>query len=124
MYTNSLVKVNESGKLIGTEAEELIPHLTPDGPYVLIVEKDDLVVGTWALIETYHAECVWIDPREKNNPVVAKRLIKGMMQMARSVGAKNLVTSCLTKEVEDLIVNHLGGTQLVGKHFVFPVKGL
>lgn len=124
MFTSKLIRVNEANKLVGTECEGLIPHLTPDGPYVLVVEKDDFVVGTWALIETHHAECVGIHPAYRNNPVVARRLIRGMMQMARAVGAKNLVTAALTEDVEKLIVEHLDGTELPGKHFVFPVKGL
>lgn len=121
MYNTRILPFEEWQKLEGTEAEPLIDEMDPNEVFVLVVEKNNKVVGSWLLVLKWHAECVWIHPDERRNPVVAGRLIQGMKQMARRVNAQNLVTSAMNPEVKDLIVKHLQGVELPGKMFVFPV---
>jgi N-acyl-L-homoserine lactone synthetase len=121
MYETKILPKEEYQRLVGTEAEPLINDLG-DETTVLVIEKDGKIVGSWLMIQTYHAECVWIDPNEAGNPVIPNRLIKGMMNIAKAVGAKHLVTSALDKNVVRLIVEHLKGKKIPGKHFVFPVE--
>ena len=121
MYKSRILPASEKDRLVGTEAEKLIPYITDEGPFVLVIELDDMIIGTWVLVPTYHAECVWIHSNYRNVPTIARRLVKGMMQMAHAVGAKNLVTTALNPSIEEL-VKKLDGKELPGKFFVFPVR--
>lgn len=120
-YNTRLLPHSEWEKLVGTEAEPLIGEMDPNEVFVLVVEKDDKVIGSWLLVLKWHAECVWIHPDERHNPVVAGRLIQGMKKMALAVNTKNLLTSAVNPEIEHLITSHLKGVELPGKMFVFPV---
>ena len=107
--------------LEGTELEKVYPHLNPKEAKVIVVEDGSLIVGCWALLPFLHAECVWVHPdyrKQAKSPAV--RLLRGMRQIARETGAKSVITSALSDEVVGLI-EHIGGEELPGRHFVIPV---
>lgn len=121
-YNTRILPPEEWDKLKGTEADPAYLNFDPQYTNVIIVECSGIIVGCWCLFPVYHAECVWIREEHQGNPVVAGRLVKGMMQMAKEIGLKNLVTSSLSEEIDHLITSHLKGKLLPGRPYIFPVK--
>lgn len=122
-FKTRLLPRHELDRLVGTEAESIIPDLKKNSQiFVLVVEKNDIIVGTWVLMQCWHAECVWIKEEERGNPVIAGRLIKGMRQLGKTVETREILTSALTEEIENLITKHLEGSVIPGKLFRFPVN--
>lgn len=121
-YSSRILPKEEWHRLVGTEAEPIKDFLDPNEHFVLVVEKNKEIIGSWVMMLKWHAECVWISPEHRGNPVVAGRLMAGMKKMARNVNAKNLVTSSMDGEVTNLIMKHLKGVKLPGEHYVFPVE--
>jgi ribosomal protein S18 acetylase RimI-like enzyme len=105
----------EWARLAGTELETVYPVL-PDGAVVVVVEDGDQIVACWALFPIVHVEGVWIDPDYRGNPRVARRLVAGMKDTARAMGARAVATAALTPEVERL-AEKIGGAVLPGRHY-------
>lgn len=119
--TSRILPPSEWARLTGTEAEPLIAHLDPANAQVLVVEDDGQIVGTWTVLRLVHVECVWIAESHRGAFGVVKRLLRGMREIARGWGARNVLTGALTPQVEALIES-LHGTPLPGRHFVIPVE--
>jgi N-acyl-L-homoserine lactone synthetase len=111
---------DEWPRLAGTEAEALVPHLNPSHAAVLVVEREERIVGCWVALQTLHAECVWLSSELGNPAPVAKQLVEGMFDIARSSGLRSIYTSAMTDEVRKLI-EKLGGSALPGTAHVIPV---
>jgi ribosomal protein S18 acetylase RimI-like enzyme len=105
----------EWARLEGTELAAVYPVL-PAGAQVVVVEDDGRIVGCWALFPVVHVEGVWIDPDYRGNPRVARRLVAGMKDTARAMGARAVATAALTPEVERL-AEKIGGAALPGRHY-------
>jgi ribosomal protein S18 acetylase RimI-like enzyme len=110
-----LLPREEWARLAGTELEAVYPVL-PVGANVVVVEDDDRIVGCWAVFPIVHVEGVWIAPEYRGNPRVARRLVGGMKNTARAMGAQAVVTGAMTPEVATL-AEKLGGIELPGRHF-------
>lgn len=124
MYRTRTLPPDEWPKLEGTELELAWPHLDPTGAEVVVVEDDaGLIVGCWALVPYVHAEGVWVHPDHRRRGVVAGRLIQGLFRTARNAGARAVLTSAITPDVEALLVDHLHAVRLPGQSFVFGVGG-
>jgi hypothetical protein len=109
----------EWSRLIGTEAELVWPLVDPLSAEIVVVEDGKEIVGTWMLMKVVHAECMWISPKHRGSFAVAKRLIRGMHDLARNWGVSSVLTSSLDSHVSDLITR-LGGTPLPGTSFMLP----
>lgn len=109
-------------RLIGTEAELAFPLVDPLAAEVLVVEEGDEIIGTWMLLKVVHAECIWIAPKHRGTFGVAKRLIKGMRELASSWGVQSVVTGSVDPKVTDLILR-LGGKPMPCESFILPVEG-
>lgn len=115
MKTSRVLLKSEYYKLAGTELEQVYPHL-PSGSRVLVVEEEEKIVGTWALIPYYHAECVWIHPDYEANPNIARKLLIGMYDLMKSVGVNAVVTASTSPRVSK-ILEKLGAIKLPGEHY-------
>ncbi len=107
-------------RLVGTEAESIVPGLDPVDTRVLVVEADGEIVGTWVLLRMVHAECVWIAPAHRKRASVAVRLLTGMGDLARAWGVRSVWTGALTPDVMALI-DRIGGVPIPGQHYAIPV---
>lgn len=114
--TRVLLK-NEYPKLVGTELETVYPNL-PEGSKVLVVEDEETekILGTWALIPYYHAECVWIHPNYEGNAGIARRLLLGMYELMKGAGVNAVLTASMSNRVTR-ILKKLGAVKLPGEHY-------
>src|SRR5678810_1223630 len=118
--TTRILPREEYFRLMGTELEGVRDEL-PASACVLAVENDDgELVACWALLPIWHVEGVWIAESERKRGQAAIRLVRGMKDMARTAGAKTVMTAAVTDEVRALI-QRMGGQQVPGDHFLVPV---
>lgn len=120
-YRTRILPRDEYARLAGTEAESLWPLMRPEDGHIVVVERDGAIVGCWALLRVVHAECVWVAPAERGNPVVAKRLLRGMREQAKQMGAHSVYTGATTDDVKRLL-SKLGARPLEGDHYMLPLR--
>jgi hypothetical protein len=114
-----LLPREEYPRLVGTEAELIWP-LLPEQARVIVVEEHGEIIGTWTLLPIWHAECVWVRPDHRSRSSVARRLLAGMWQAAKSVGTRSVWTAAMSDDVK-VIIGKLNGQPLPGEHFVLPM---
>lgn len=118
-----MLEPEEWGRLDGTEAGAVWRYYDPMNVRVLAVEDDEgHLVGTWSALRVVHAECAWIEPASRGKFGVAARLLRGMRDVAAGWGADRVLTASTTPEVTSLI-GRLGGSKLLGEHYVIPTGG-
>jgi len=116
-----LLPREEWPRLAGTELEQVWPHL-PAGAQVVVVEADDRIIGCWSLIPLVHCEGVWIDPEFRGNPRVALRLVRGMKDTARAMGAQTVLTAAQTPEIGRL-AEKIGGAKIpAADHYAISLR--
>jgi hypothetical protein len=108
-------------RLEATEAATIWQQLKPENTQVVVVEDSGVIVGAWVMLRTVHAECLWIAPEHRGSFGVAKRLLKGMRDVAAAWGASRVVTGSVSPHVNDLI-RRFGGVPMPCESFVLPVK--
>lgn len=119
--TTRLLPPDEWPRLIGTELETVWPLLDRDRAQIVVVEDDaGAIVGCWALFPLIHAEGVWIAPEHRGKAVVARHLYRGMVQTARAMQARTVLTAAVDEDVTRLLA-HLQAQQLPGQHFVLTI---
>src|SRR5258708_3987314 len=96
--TTRILPATEWGRLIGTEAEVIWPHLVPERTTIVVVERDGQIVGCHVLSWLLHAECLWIAPQFRGRPSVARRLWLAVQHVARDYWH---VPSFVTGAVDD-----------------------
>ena len=84
---------------------------------IMVIERDDIIVGSWSLMPYYHAECVWVGKEFRGNPAIIRRLLVGMRTMASVVGTSAVITSAIDDNTRRLI-GHLNAKKLPGEHYV------
>lgn len=107
-------------RLAGTELGDAWEHLSPKDVSMLVVEQDGVIVGCWCVLRYVHVEGLWIHPDHRKRGSVGRRLLRGMRQAARELGARFVFTGALGDDVRGLIA-HIGGTKLPGEAYVIPV---
>ncbi len=120
MTTRILPREEWAAKLAGTELEAIWPVL-PDGAQVIVVEDGDKVAGSWAIYQQTHVEGCSIAEEYRKGPVVARRLMVGMINTALAMGAATVQTAAVSSEVVDLLAK-IGATELPGRHFVMRIN--
>lgn len=114
---------DEWPRLKGTEAEKVWPRFDPSNTRVLVVEDEaGEIVATWALLRVVHAECIWVAPKHRGAFKVARRLLRGLREIAAEWGAKRVLTGSVSPEVTALI-EKVGGKPMPCDLFVLPVDG-
>lgn len=106
-------------RLDGTEAETVWPVLNPENTRALVVEEHGEIIGTWLMLRTVHAECIWVAPSHRGTFGVAKRLLRGMRDVAKEWGVSRVITGSVSPEVTDLI-GRLGGVPMPCESFILP----
>lgn len=117
--TTRILQVEEYPRLVGTELETVWAHL-PAEARVVAVEDDGELVGCWAVLPITHVEGVWVKPSHRNAGGVARRLLRGMRDVAQEMGARAVFTAALTPNVEDLLAR-VGAEPLPGTHYVLAL---
>lgn len=115
-----ILKKKEYYKLVNTELEKVSKNL-PKESKVIVVEHDDEVVGSWALIPYYHLECMHVRVDHRGKGKVARKLLSFMFKLVDSLGISSVITSSVDEVVEKMIIK-LGGVELPGKHFALGIR--
>jgi len=118
--TSRILPPEEWPRLQGTEAEAVWSTLDPDTARVLVVERDDAIIGCWVLVPILHAECLWIAPAERGHGSVARRLLRLMRDTARALGFRGVATSACSDQVRHLLAR-IQAVPLPGTHHVIPI---
>jgi hypothetical protein len=121
--TRRLLPSAEWSKLVGTELEDVWPHLDPDRSVVIVVEDEGQIIGCWSAFDVLHAEGIWIADAHRRRGHVARLLLAGMSETALTRGVQTLATSAITDDVAAL-AERLGGVPVPGRHFVLQVENL
>ena len=95
-------------RLEGTEAGAVWQTFNPENTVVTVVEKDGKIVGVWTALRVVMMECLWIVPEERGSFGVAKRLLRGMRDVARKWGAKVVYTGSATRHLTHQILRFGG----------------
>jgi hypothetical protein len=109
-------------RLAGTEAETVWPRLNPENTQILVVEEDGRVVACWAFLRVVHAECLWVAPTHRGAFSVARRLLRGLREIAAGWGVEKVITGSVSPQVTGLI-RQVGGVPLPCESFVLPAEG-
>lgn len=118
--TSRILPEAEYHKLAGTEAERLVPLLTPDSR-VVVVEQDGTVVGCHVLQVILHAECLWVHPDHRGKASVARRLWSRVRSEVREhYGLPGFITMAVSAPVRQLLA-HVDATHVVGETYFVPV---
>lgn len=107
-------------KLDGTEAGPAWRQFNPENTRVLVVEDGEEIVACWAFLRVVHAECIWVKHSHRGLVSVARRLFKGLREIATGWGVSRVVTGSVSPEVTDLI-DRCGGYPMPCESFVLPV---
>jgi hypothetical protein len=122
---NARILLSEEWPLLdGTEADakDLWRTLNPETSRILVVEDGGKIVGCWAFLRVVHAECLWVAPSHRGVFAVARRLLRGMREIAGMWGTDRVVTGSVSPSVTDLI-EKVGGVPVPAESFVIPVRG-
>lgn len=92
----------------------------PSGSVIIVAEDGGRIVGTWALLQAFHVEGLWVDPGYRRTGVAARRLIAAMRQIVKSYGVEMVFTMAQTDEIRSAI-DAFGGSQLNVTTHVLPV---
>lgn len=124
MLRTRLLPRDEWWRLEGTEAAALAGAPPGFPAQVLVVEDEDQIVATWALITRHEVEGLWVRPEYRRKVAAQRHLFSEMMALARSRGILVLRTAAQTPDVAKMI-EHLGGCEYDQslRHFAFPVVG-
>ncbi len=124
--TTRILPRDEWSKLAGTELEPAWPYLAQradDDAFVAVIEDGNRIIACWAAAQEWRVDGFWIHPDFRRTGRVAHRGLQFMLAQLHERGARCATTSALTEDVRRLAV-HIGGVQLPGDHYVFPVRGL
>lgn len=85
------------------ELSSIVGLLRPGIDEVHVVEDEDgRIVGCWSLIQSLHAEGVWIDDAHRGKAGVSRRLLRFLQDRAKAHGATRIFTSASTDEIRSL----------------------
>lgn len=119
--TTRILPREEWPRLVGTEAEALLPTLDPEKAAIVVVEDDGAIVGCHVLFTMLHAECLWIHPEHRGRASAARRLWAAVQDEARAIGATALITGAANDRVRGLLA-HVGATPLPVDQYVVPIQ--
>jgi hypothetical protein len=118
--TTRILPREEYGRLAGTEAESVWPHLDPKQARVIVVEDEGMIVGVWIAMRVLHAECLYIAPDYRKRSVVGRHLLKAMRHEADIAETGGVWTAANSAEIR-LLLNRLGAKPVPGEHYIMPM---
>jgi hypothetical protein len=111
----------EWSRLVGTELETIWPSVNPETATVLVVEDEGQIVGTWMVMTVVHAEGVWIAPSHRGRGSVARRLLRGLREIAARAGVAGVVTGAKTDDVAGYLAR-VGARPVPGVPYYLPMR--
>lgn len=119
--TSRLLPHAEWPKLAETGMAIVAATLNPETDDVVVVESDGVIVGAWSFKIIPHVEGLWIAEGERGKTSVARRLWRGMQDLAAQRGALVVMTGAGSDEVRELL-DHAGATTVGAEQFYLPMK--
>lgn len=95
----------------------------PPTAQAIVVEDEGTIVGCWLVLPVIHVECLWIAEAHRGRTSVARRLWSAMRAVARNVFDAHQVWTASVDDTVRTLVQHAGGTQVPGDHWVLPIGG-
>tara|TARA_R110000787_G_C13372768_1_gene440990 strand:+ start:641 stop:1006 length:366 start_codon:yes stop_codon:yes gene_type:complete len=116
--TTRILPVEEWPRLEGTLLGEAWESLNPEKDLVLVLEQDGEIVACTSFLPRWHMEGTWVAPQHRKRSGVGRAFLRGMHQMAVSLGAEELLMVSLDPETSALC-RRLGKTStcLHGEHY-------
>jgi ribosomal protein S18 acetylase RimI-like enzyme len=111
---------DEWQRIAWTEAAPAWASLDPARNTVIVTEDDGVIVGCVVLMQTLHAEFLWIAPEHRGRTAVARRLLSRLVTEAKAWGARTVLGSAMSFQMQD-ILGRLG-RQLPGEHYVMNLQ--
>ena len=110
-------------RLKGTLLGDVWPSLNTRRDRVMVVERDGDIVGCMVFAQVWHAECVWVHPKERGRVSVGRKLIRMFRDTARSIGASEVVMMAMDA-VSRRLCSRLGdtSTHLDCDHYAVSVE--
>jgi hypothetical protein len=121
LYTRVL-PVDEWSRLAGTELADVWPYLDSNRNQIVVVEREDVMVGTLVLMQALHAEFLWMAPEERGRVAVGRRLLTALRTEAHMQGWPTVLMAAMSSQML-AIVQKLGAEPLPGCHYVLSMKG-
>jgi len=110
--------------LIGSELSHLATLTDDPGPAIqpIVVERNGEIVACWAMLQVIHVDGLWQRGDVQGQPSVGRTLLAAMTRELLTVGASEVFTLAVDPTVEDMLLK-VGGKQVPGRPWVFPVLG-
>ncbi len=94
---------DEWGRLTETDLAPFLSLMDPTRVKVFVVEDaDGQIIGTWSLVQMWHAEGCWIHPSHRGG-AVASHLLTALRAGAAEVRALTLMTAADRDGVRDFL---------------------
>lgn len=87
----------------------------PSRAQVLVVERDDQILGHWLYLPTAHAEVPWKATDAGSG--VTRQLLAGMRELIYEDGAASVWVSAVDDDTRALL-HHLGAVPVPGDHYL------
>lgn len=104
---------------------ELLPYVRPDNIAIVVVEKDDEIVGIICALRATHLETMWVRPDCRRNPGVIRALMRTAFAVPLARGEEWVIGGADTdNHLMDSFCTRLGGRELKQKFYVLPAGGM
>mgnify|MGYP001567898077 CR=1 FL=1 len=120
--TSRVLPQEEWHQVAHLDIGRFLPYATPAHTEIVVVEREGVIVGCWAVLRITHVEGLWIDPAYRGRVSVARRLFHATMAVARRWTDHWVMTGAQTPEIADLLRRY-GATEIPMQTFVMPIGG-
>ena len=118
--TTRVLPPDEWPKLAGTDLAAMTGTLREALASVVVVERDGVIVGCWALVPALTVHGLWIHPDQRKSRA-GWVLWQAMKDLVRSRGCRAVLTTAQSPDVRELLT-HVGATP-IGEEYVLPCEG-
>jgi hypothetical protein len=112
----------EWGKLDVTALPQIGPTLRPEDVQIAVVEDQDKIVATMAVLRVAHLESLWIAPEYRGNAGLGRRLLKTAIKAAKLWTDSWIWGASDTAHMDD-VIGRVGGVPLPLNSFMIPIGG-
>lgn len=110
---------DEWGRLTETDVAPFLAMMNPASVKVFVVEHEGRIIGTWALVQMWHAEGCWIHPDYRQKGTVAARLLSALRTGAADAQELTLLTAAESDDVRGWL-ERLGAVPSALTLFAWP----
>lgn len=118
--TTRMLPREEWAQLADTDLWPLLDTPDTSRVQVVVVERDGVIVGHWALTCFLHAHVAWIHPDDRRRGGVARRLVRGIRDVAAGFGFTGVMLAASDDAHRDFL-SRLGASALPGQAFFLPL---